>query len=46
MAGALNVDLRYANKSDTDDTDVMVARIKYGDGNGELLAEEDIKEVL
>lgn len=38
--------LTYANKSDTDDTDVMVARIKYGDGNGELLAEEDIKEVL
>lgn len=38
--------LTYANKSDTDDTDVMVVRIKYGDGNGELLAEEDIKEVL
>ena len=38
--------LTYANKSVTDDTDVMVARIKYGDGSGELLAEEDIKEIL
>lgn len=38
--------LTYANKSDTDDTDIMVARVIYEDGIGELLAEENIKEVL
>ncbi len=37
--------LTYANKSDDDDTDVMVALVRHKDGSGELLAEEDIKEV-
>ena len=35
-----------ANQSDDDDTDVMVALVRYDSGDGELLAEEDIKEVL
>lgn len=38
--------LTYANKSDDDDTDIMVALVRYKGGDGELLAEEDIKEVL
>lgn len=38
--------LTYANASDEDDTDVMVASVKYGSGYGELLTEEDIKEIL
>lgn len=38
--------LTYANKSDDDDTDVMVASVDYRGGDGELFAEEDIKEVL
>lgn len=38
--------LTYANKSDDDDTDVMVASVDYRGGGGELFAEEDIKEVL
>lgn len=38
--------LTYANISNDDDTDVMVACVKYGDGFRELLAEEDIKEVF
>lgn len=38
--------LTYANQSDDDDTDVMVALVRYDSGDGELLAEEDIKEVL
>lgn len=38
--------LTYANKSDDDDTDIMVALVRYGHGGGELLAEEDIEEVI
>lgn len=38
--------LTYANKSDDDDTDIMVALVNYTGGGGELLAEEDIEEVL
>ncbi len=38
--------LTYANRSDDDDTDIMVALVRYKGGDGELLAEEDIKEVL
>ncbi len=37
--------LTYANKSDDDDTDVMVALVKYTKNYGELLREEDILEV-
>ena len=38
--------LTYANKSDSDDSDMMVASIRYDDGSGELLAEEDINKVF
>lgn len=38
--------LTYANVSDDDDADVMVASVKYDSGCGELLTEEDIKEIL
>lgn len=38
--------LTYTNKSDDDDTDIMVASVDYRGGGGELFAEEDIKEVL
>jgi len=38
--------LTYANKSDDDDTDIMVASVDYPKGGGELFAEEDIKEVI
>lgn len=38
--------LTYANASDDDDSDVMVASVKYDEGYSELLAEEDIKEIL
>ncbi|MBS6644536.1 MAG: hypothetical protein KH366_13235 [Clostridiaceae bacterium] len=37
--------LTYANTSDEDDTDIMVALVKYKNG-GELLAEEDIKQIF
>ena len=38
--------LTYANKSDDDDADVMVALVCYKDGDGELFAEDDIVEVV
>lgn len=38
--------LTYANKSDDDDTDVMVASVDYPEGGGELFAEEDIEDVI
>lgn len=38
--------LTYANTSDDDDTDIMVASVDYNDEYGELLAEEDIEKVL
>ena len=38
--------LTYANKSDDDDTDVLVASVKYNDHFSEILAEEDIKEFI
>lgn len=38
--------LTYANKSDDDDSDIMVASVRYDYGGGELLAEEDIEKVL
>ncbi len=37
--------LTYANKSDDDDSDVMVASVRYSEEYGELLTEEDILEV-
>lgn len=38
--------LTYANVSDDDDSDVMVAGVRYADDFRELLAEEDIVEVF
>lgn len=38
--------LTYANKSDDDDRDIMVASVNYCGGGGELFAEEDIAEVI
>lgn len=38
--------LTYANKSDDDDSDIMVASVDYLGGGGELFAEEDIEKVI
>lgn len=38
--------LTYANKSDDDDTDILVASVKYNNQFSELLAEEDIEEFV
>lgn len=38
--------LTFANKSDDDDSDIMVASVRYDNGSGELLAEEDINKIF
>lgn len=38
--------ITYANAPEDEDKDIFVASVDYPNGTGELLAEEDIEEVL